>query len=1512
MDPSDQDGSEGANVYVMGIATEIEDPENPPHDMLAHTNVMEAGNLMEVAETSAGNMHSIHVAPLDTVAYQDVYYEEILTTSPTMVVHVQLEDHTIQTEDLVYSTIQTESYPLQPEVITVQANDHTVDASNNTIKLGENIVKSEQHTVETEDYNIQTSNHMIQVEDNMMQAEIIMMPAEDGMMPVGDGTTQVDNGMVQTDDGTMESDGGGVMEADGGGAMEADGGGAMEADGGGAMEADGGGAMEADGGGAMEADGGGAMEADGGGAMESDGGGAMESEGALPADGEGALPADGEGALPADGEGALPADGEGTFALQADEGGALQADEGGALQADEGGALQADEAGALQADEGGALQADEGGAMQGEAIQSVTGAMEVGNGAIQMEGGTIQTDYMIHTDYGTILAEGGTIVAEGGTILAEGGAVQAEDGAVTILTECGAILAHGGFVQAEHGAVTMLERVVQAEDRALQAEDGMVQPENGRVQPENGRVQPENGRVQPENGAVQPEHVAVQPEDINVQFRDDSLQREANPVQTVNNEVVTNLPGNDTILDEDNAIPAEEITIETVENVIQNKRKLPLSTDEPAPKRKKGRKKKGTLGLSHGGVSEDITLPLEALTDPDVELGLVKPKKTDDQSQTVLSTLSSMSLELAPPNSQETPAQDDASAASRTTELGSESADLATPPPVKVYKKRGRKSKAELMMIRLAQGLDKEPEKPTYIKKLLEEPDVLEMTPGGRPQRRAAKAAMVYLQELAAELTSSGPLPAPASEPHRAETTEAEPEADPEPEAEAEAEPEAEAEAEAEPDPEPRSPVQKKRGRKKKKTDWDEDDVSQDADFVLSEELLKREDDEILEDENDLFNDGPDPEMKSLRRGLGRSSLTNLKFPQKGTAPNGLPNTVMLPIWKCSRVTMEHREEHHSPWEFPEWVPSSTKWTFLTDSEASDYMPQEVKSPLFTIRREGLREEGTFYRLNRFHCLHPHDERWDMTFFVGGPVWSLDWCPTPDGSAASQYVALYCNMGMDDKHDLNEVYQGSALLQLWNLGPLQHEICTSTKATMTYGIALDHGCIWDLKFCPSGAWELPSTKRKNPQMPRLGLLAVAFSSGFVEIYSLPHSESLHAYKQLQVKDPFYSKYTICKVQCVATLNVGSIQASSAGECGQCFTVAWLPSKPHHHLAAGFYDGTVAMWDLSTKSLLQRVRYADGLIKLYPYNCFTAHDHAVKSIEWCKVNCNFLVTAGRDRKIKFWDLRRLYEPLNSIKRFLSTEITWILPYSGVAVAQDSCYASYGLCGIHFLDTGCLGYKAYYIAPRKGTVWSISGSDWLNSIVAGDVTGEVIAAILPDLTNNPSNIKRPSERRFPIYKAELLQCSALADPPNSKPAEEEQHDTSESAQPAPVDRSYQSAITKYSILYQDTDMTTFKQYLNREPMKRMWHSESKGDLIFDRMLLESVHKVRFNPNLDAHAWLVSGGQAGLVRVHCMRGLSSHVSRKLVMECQAQFSTMQENEMQDEAEYIPEVGHSVVQAE
>ncbi|NXR04815.1 TF3C2 factor, partial [Sagittarius serpentarius] len=589
-----------------------------------------------------------------------------------------------------------------------------------------------------------------------------------------------------------------------------------------------------------------------------------------------------------------------------------------------------------------------------------------------------------------------------------------------------------------------------------------------------------------------------------------------------------------------------------------------------------------------------------------------------------------------------------------------------------------------------------------------------ETPPGGRPKRRAAKVALLYLQELAEELTSVYQPPAPT-------------------------------EGAQEPEPELERIQKKRRSRRRKEEETDSDDPAQDADFVPSKEVLLQAEEE--EGSDAPLSEVSEPELEAVRGHGGKMSSAGRSKPQcRGLAPNGFHNSIMAPVEKCSSLTCSLRDQKHSQWEFPDWIPLAHKWTSLSESEAAPYLPAEEKSPLFAIQREGIEDDGVLYRVNRFNSLEPHEQRLDVSFFVGGPVWAMEWCPSPEGSAASQYVAVYCHGSMEETHSVAGLHGGPALLQLWGLGTLQQEQGSADKAVLAYAIAADHGCVWDMKFCPSGAWELPTTARKHPEMSRLGLLAVAFSDGKVVLYSLPHPGALQRSKRTQVKDGPFHKHVICKVQCIATLQVGSIQAGNESECGQCFSLSWMPSKPHHHLAAGFYDGTVAVWNLLTKSLLQCVHQPDGSLKLYPFRCFLAHDHAVRSIEWCKADSNFLVTAGSDRKIKFWDLRRLYEPINSIKRFLSTEVAWLLPYNGVTVAQDNCYASYGLCGIHYIDAGYLGFKAYFVAPRKGTVWSISGSDWLNTVAAGDITGELVAAVLPDLAVNPLNVKRSSDRRF----------------------------------------------------------------------------------------------------------------------------------------------------------------------
>ncbi|KAG9463745.1 hypothetical protein GDO78_021200, partial [Eleutherodactylus coqui] len=314
--------------------------------------------------------------------------------------------------------------------------------------------------------------------------------------------------------------------------------------------------------------------------------------------------------------------------------------------------------------------------------------------------------------------------------------------------------------------------------------------------------------------------------------------------------------------------------------------------------------------------------------------------------------------------------------------------------------------------------------------------------------------------------------------------------------------------------------------------------------------------------------------------------------------------------------------------------------------------------------------------------------------------------------------------------------------------------------------------------------------------------------------------------------------------CVVRLHVGSIKACSPGENGQCFTLAWFQSKPHHYLAAGFYDGTVAIWDLKTRSVLQRVRQG-RVIKQYPFHSFSAHDSAVHSIEWCKA----------DR----------------------------LVVGGVLYRHMRC-------------------------PLQ----SVSGSDWLSILASGDVTGEVMVTLLPSLNAQSINTKRPSDRRFPVYKVDFLSCAPpSADSPDagdhmlSGPLAESRH--WEHFKP----KSFRAATGRFSLLLKDTDLTDFHGMSSREPGKRMQANELKSDLNMERVQLEAIHKVRFNHNLDAYTWIVSGGHSGLVRVHCARGLLSPVGQKMLQEKRTKFQALYEAaEMVGELEYSPEVQHCVVE--
>ncbi|CAJ0948555.1 unnamed protein product, partial [Ranitomeya imitator] len=118
--------------------------------------------------------------------------------------------------------------------------------------------------------------------------------------------------------------------------------------------------------------------------------------------------------------------------------------------------------------------------------------------------------------------------------------------------------------------------------------------------------------------------------------------------------------------------------------------------------------------------------------------------------------------------------------------------------PVKVPKKRGRKSKAELLLIKAAQELEAQ----TFVENRQSDSEnvEVELTPSGRPRRRAAKTAMKHFQDIVDEWEECGLTSPPKLEKKLPEDT------------------------------------GKKQRRKRKRDDSDDD-----MDFVVSDDILEQE-----------------------------------------------------------------------------------------------------------------------------------------------------------------------------------------------------------------------------------------------------------------------------------------------------------------------------------------------------------------------------------------------------------------------------------------------------------------------------------------------------------------------------------------------------------------------------------------------------------------------------------------------------------------------------------------------
>jgi hypothetical protein len=114
------------------------------------------------------------------------------------------------------------------------------------------------------------------------------------------------------------------------------------------------------------------------------------------------------------------------------------------------------------------------------------------------------------------------------------------------------------------------------------------------------------------------------------------------------------------------------------------------------------------------------------------------------------------------------------------------------------------------------------------------------------------------------------------------------------------------------------------------------------------------------------------------------------------------------------------------------------------------------------------------------------------TFFAGGPILALAWCPTPTTQIVhEQLLAVSCHKSMDSKLGFYGILPQNSSLQIWSAGYLSNSTNQPGVPQLLCGLGHKWGIIRQLAWCPSGCYD--------PETGKLGLLAAACADGTVRI-----------------------------------------------------------------------------------------------------------------------------------------------------------------------------------------------------------------------------------------------------------------------------------------------------------------------------------------------------------------------------------------------------------------------------
>ncbi|XP_055376237.1 uncharacterized protein LOC129608627 [Condylostylus longicornis] len=363
---------------------------------------------------------------------------------------------------------------------------------------------------------------------------------------------------------------------------------------------------------------------------------------------------------------------------------------------------------------------------------------------------------------------------------------------------------------------------------------------------------------------------------------------------------------------------------------------------------------------------------------------------------------------------------------------------------------------------------------------------------------------------------------------------------------------------------------------------------------------------------------------------------------------------------------------------FPNFLPICISTDNIISKE---YQPVNNVSMKFSFskmqmnKRFGSSKCSELLELESFKWIKNRDE---ILLYIGGPITALEWVPLPDSvSQKSQYLAISFKSNYNKYTRVINQKSHKTLILIFKLeifeksfGEVFASQSDSPNFSFEYGITLDDGPVHDMKFLPSGGYNL--------DINRLGLLAVASAKNDAVIYSLPIEVPQNLYCTLNDNIKLIFLEPVIKL----TMNFNfdeydEILQKKNHYFVQCCKIAWSKAKGHNILATGYANGCVALFDINPEDNLNcsQSETENQMLQFSPISFLRVSEKHITCLDFHYdfKEARWLSAGSYSRILKILDIENPSNPtvvFEDISKSFLTSFTWPIVWENIVFASSS--------------------------------------------------------------------------------------------------------------------------------------------------------------------------------------------------------------------------------------------------